>query len=86
MRARETSTPLIDPPRGGLFGYEAELSKIGIPYLIYVSCMPSVLARDLKGLNREGGYQVEEIQLYDMFPHTSHVESVVFLVRKERQG
>ena len=49
--------------------------------MVYVSCNPVTLARDLAGLI-QGGYQVKEVQPVDMFPHTYHVEGVVGLVRK----
>jgi 23S rRNA (uracil1939-C5)-methyltransferase len=49
--------------------------------VVYVSCNPSTLARDLAYLD-ERGYKCEEIQPVDMFPHTVHVENVAKIVRK----
>jgi tRNA/tmRNA/rRNA uracil-C5-methylase (TrmA/RlmC/RlmD family) len=77
-----TSTLLIvDPPRAGL-GRNLVGAILGNPpeRLLYVSCAPDTLARDLVGL-REGGYRVERAQLFDMFPRTAHFESVTALRR-----
>ncbi|MHB8281033.1 MAG: hypothetical protein ACYDIA_25865 [Candidatus Humimicrobiaceae bacterium] len=46
--------------------------------MIYVSCNPSTLARDIKSFH-EKGYKVEQIQPIDMFPHTEHTETVVLI-------
>lgn len=73
---------IIDPPRKGC---EEEVLNTIIEMqpkkVIYVSCNPSTLARDLKYLD-EHGYKTVEIQPVDMFPHTMHVETVVKLQRK----
>ena len=74
---------LVNPPRTGLTkGMIKELLKIQAPELIYVSCMPATLARDL-ALLVEKNYQVEMNHVYDMFPQTSHVETLVHLVKKK---
>ena len=72
---------IMDPPRSG--SDERFLScvlKAAPPKVIYVSCDPETLARDLKILT-QGGYQVRHIQPVDMFPFTEHVESVVLMSR-----
>ena len=57
------------------------LLSVAAPNLIYVSCNPATLARDLK-LLAEGGYAIEAIQPVDMFPHTFHIEAVAKLKSK----
>ncbi len=71
----------INPPRKGCDeGLLRELCEIRPRQIIYVSCDPESLARDLKILTA-GGYQIERVQPVDMFPQTSHVETLVQLKR-----
>ena len=73
---------IMDPPRSG--SDEAFLSsvvKLAPKRVVYVSCGPDTLARDLKYLTKIG-YKVTEATPYDMFPMTAHTEVVVSLVRK----
>jgi len=70
---------LLDPPREGLSEGEAKLIVQNKPKrIIYVSCNPTTLARDLKVLV-SGGYKIETIKLVDNFPQTYHVEAIVKL-------
>jgi 23S rRNA (uracil1939-C5)-methyltransferase len=72
---------VADPPRAGLGERVARaLGKLGAPRVIYISCDPATLARDL-GTLIGSGYQVERMHLMDLFPQTYHIESVVELVR-----
>jgi 23S rRNA (uracil1939-C5)-methyltransferase len=76
---------VVDPPRTGL-GPEttALLAEIAAPEIIYVSCDPATLARDLRTLvdSRNGpGYVIDQITLADLFPQTFHLETVVRLRR-----
>lgn len=72
---------VVDPPRAGLGDRVARgLVKLGAQRVIYVSCDPATLARDLSTLTA-GGYRVERMHLVDLFPQTYHVETVVELVR-----
>jgi len=73
---------VIDPPRKGInrFAIDALVEKKP-PVIIYVSCNPSTLARDVKRLMRSG-YSLERSVLVDMFPQTYHIESVNYLTRK----
>lgn len=70
---------VVDPPRTGLGAdITALLNEIIAPSLIYVSCDPATLARDLKALIG-GGYSIESVALADLFPQTFHLETVVRL-------
>ncbi|MGL5978353.1 MAG: 23S rRNA (uracil(1939)-C(5))-methyltransferase RlmD [Erysipelotrichaceae bacterium] len=72
----------IDPPRSGSTPeFIAALAKMGPKKVVYVSCNPETLVRDLKDFFRFG-YSAEEIIPFDMFPQTRHVESVVLLTKK----
>lgn len=69
---------VIDPPRAGLHPkVPLMLNQLQVPQLIYVSCHPAALARDLEVL--QAVYRVVEIQPVDLFPQTGHVETVVRL-------
>jgi 23S rRNA (uracil1939-C5)-methyltransferase len=70
---------VVDPPRTGL-GPEvtALLGRVAPDTIVYVSCDPATLARDLRALI-EGGYTIESIALADLFPQTYHLESIVKL-------
>jgi len=83
-RARSGELPdliVVDPPRTGL-GAEttAMLAEIAAPEVVYVSCDPATLARDLRALLGTG-YAIEHITLADLFPQTFHLETVVRLRR-----
>jgi 23S rRNA (uracil1939-C5)-methyltransferase len=71
---------ILDPPRGGAPGLLAELMVTRPRAIFYVSCEPKSLARDLR--HAEGlGYRVSSLELFDMFPQTSHCETLCILER-----
>jgi 23S rRNA (uracil1939-C5)-methyltransferase len=72
---------VLDPPRAGA-GVEAcgLLARLGSQTIVYVSCDPTTLARDLIAL--QGRYRVGAVHLVDLFPQTSHLETVVVLERR----
>ena len=73
----------MDPPRAG--SSEEFLSSVNIlgpEKIVYISCNPETLARDLHYLTATTEYRVKAIQPVDMFPHTNHIETVVLLCRK----
>ncbi|MBO5747174.1 MAG: 23S rRNA (uracil(1939)-C(5))-methyltransferase RlmD [Clostridia bacterium] len=70
---------IMDPPRAGAsLEFLRCLVELGPDKVVYVSCNPETLARDLSFLTRKG-YRVKKIQPVDMFPHTEHVETIVCL-------
>lgn len=69
---------LLDPPRAGAYAVMQELLKNPVQQVIYVSCDPQTLARDLKPL-LQGGYRLVSSQPFDLFPQTYHVESLTLL-------
>lgn len=74
---------VVDPPRKGLEGQFIDaVLEMKPSKMVYVSCNPATLARDL-ALLAEGGYNVEKIQPVDLFPQTNHVESVTLLTINE---
>lgn len=84
LKAHRTAKPdliVVDPPRVGL-GAETTslLAEVGAPAIVYVSCDPATLARDLRALVG-AGYELSSVALADLFPQTFHLESVVELRR-----
>ncbi len=74
---------IVDPPRDGI--HPKALQKIiayGVEHMVYISCKPTSLARDLVALT-EGGYQVEKVVCVDMFPQTTGVETVCLLSNRK---
>ena len=74
---------MVDPPRDGI--HPKALEKIlafGVDEIVYISCKPTSLARDLETIIRRG-YRVDKVCCVDQFPRTSHVETVVLLSKGE---
>lgn len=67
---------LLDPPRSGAFEVLGQIADLGAETIVYVSCNPATLARDAGELVNEYGYTLVQTGIMDMFPHTSHVESI----------
>ena len=82
FREEKPELVLVDPPRAGLGkGVVDSLLKMRPPALVYISCDPATLARDARRLV-EGGYRLEQVTPFDMFPQTYHIESVSWWVKK----
>ena len=80
---KRIDTIIFDPPRKGL---EASIivtvAKLNLKEVVYISCNPSTFARDVK-LFSEKGYVLKKLQAVDMFPQTSHVETIALIQRVE---
>jgi 23S rRNA (uracil1939-C5)-methyltransferase len=72
---------LIDPPREGAVELVKSLGDDAPARIVYVSCNPATLARDAAVLVHEKGYRLAAAGIANMFPHTSHVESIALFVR-----
>lgn len=78
---KEPSLVIVNPPRIGLSREATEmLASSRCQELIYISCQPATLARDLKILQK-AGFTIEKADAFDMFPQTGHVETLVHLKR-----
>jgi 23S rRNA (uracil1939-C5)-methyltransferase len=77
VEAENIDTVIVDPPRKGCSDEVVEsILKIAPEQIVYVSCNPSTLARDLKNMEP---YHIEDMVVVDMFPQTQHVETAVLL-------
>jgi tRNA/tmRNA/rRNA uracil-C5-methylase (TrmA/RlmC/RlmD family) len=75
---------LIDPPRDGLSNaVRSKLMKLSPRQLVYISCNPSTLARDIKSILTSGSYHLEEVKPLDMLPHTFHIECVASFIENQ---
>ena len=82
--SHENVVAIVDPPRKGCSPeFLDSLIKVAPEKIVYVSCNPQTLARDLKILS-DNGYEYGNINFYDMFPQTMHVETVVLMSRVEK--
>ncbi len=71
---------LVDPPRTGALELCKKLATSAVERVVYVSCNPRTLARDVQMLV-EAGFHLKRLGIIDMFPHTTHVESIALLTR-----
>lgn len=79
VAAFEPDVVVLDPPRSGLDrGCAERLGAVAARRIVYVSCDPATLARDLRGLCRTG-YSLRQLRAFDLFPQTHHVEAVAVL-------
>jgi 23S rRNA (uracil1939-C5)-methyltransferase len=79
---REVGVVILDPPRKGAGpGVLAGLAASEVPLILYLSCNPMTLARDLKILLP--AYEIKGLKVYDFFPHTPHIETLAVLRRVE---
>lgn len=72
---------LLDPPRAGAEKILPVIAQLDVNRIVYVSCHPATLARDAGVLVAEHGFRIKGAGVMDMFPHTSHVESIALFER-----
>ena len=80
LKVPPLTAAVLDPPRQGAQMLAADLAAKGVSPIVYVSCQPATLARDAR-LFGAAGYRLERLALVDMFPQTSHVETLCLFIR-----
>ena len=85
LRGRYTHV-VLDPPRAGAREVLASVASLAPQRVLYISCHPGSLARDLGVLVNEHGFTLEAAGVLDMFPHTAHFESLALLSPGKRKG
>lgn len=78
---RDFNKVLIDPPRSGALEIIRQLAFNNVDRIIYISCNPATFARDAGMLVREKGFRLLKAGVMNMFPHTSHIESIALFIR-----
>jgi 23S rRNA (uracil1939-C5)-methyltransferase len=75
-----TDLVVLDPPRTGAAGAARSIAGSKVKRVVYVACDPPTLARDLATLT-SANYRINDVEIVELFPQTSHVETLVHLVR-----
>lgn len=70
---------ILDPPRAGAASLVPWLNKSGAEKLLYISCHPATMVRDLQGLSEK--YRIDSMGVMNMFPHTAHLEAMALLIK-----
>ena len=73
---------VLDPPRTGAEAAAAAMDRVAPRRIVYVSCHPATLARDAQVLVDRHGYRMRAVRVFDMFPHTHHVEALALFERQ----
>ena len=85
LASRAYDRVLLDPPRSGAAAVLDTLERLSPARIVYVSCHPGTLARDVQRLTRDMGFRLEAAGVMDMFPQTAHVEAMALLIRGQVQ-
>jgi 23S rRNA (uracil1939-C5)-methyltransferase len=72
---------LLDPARPGAWEIVQMAKQLGVERIVYVSCNPATFARDAGELVQNQGYELQQLGVLDMFPHTQHVEAIGLFVK-----
>lgn len=78
LEKQQFDITLLDPPRQGAMGLAADLAKLTVRRMLYISCDPATLVRDIKELQQHD-FQLTFVQPFDMFPQTHHIETIAVL-------
>lgn len=85
LRTRSKDRPdvlIVDPPRQGLTAtVTTAIGTLAPPSVVYISCDPATLARDLGALVHTHGYSLRELAVFDLYPNTHHIETAALLQR-----
>jgi 23S rRNA (uracil1939-C5)-methyltransferase len=84
--AQRYSHVLLDPPRAGALDMLPQIARLAPERLLYVSCDPDTLARDVGLLVQRHGFELLAAGVVDMFPHTAHLESLALLAPRAAHG
>jgi len=80
------SVVVLDPPRSGASGATRAICASRARRVVMLSCDPATLARDVGQLTTLGRFRLDAIEVFEMFPHTSHMETLVVLTRNAGMG
>ena len=83
IQSYQVNKILIDPPRTGALAFVKKIHHLAPTHLVYVSCDPATLARDSAVLVHEQGYKLVSVGVMDMFPQTTHVESIALFQKNK---
>jgi 23S rRNA (uracil1939-C5)-methyltransferase len=79
-QVKKADVVVLDPPRAGVDPtVVSELLRLNPRQILYISCDPATLARDVAALTQSKAYEIATVNMYNLYPRTHHLESVVLL-------